>query len=215
MRQGSPGGTGKIIFIGSAGLHGTGRLVMRSIESLYRKEEGKILIEIKLGSIPQLFNTFDPAPFYEKELDRDAETYIVDTVNDFHAKTQFKIVIYLPPEAAASEQGQKIGEAVHNHFAYRTLVMERKLRNRIRYGRFTLLLGLSFLLVSLVAGSYLLSVSNTLVTQLAADALLITGWAAMWEPVTVLLYQLWPILKTRNQYRKISAMEIDVRPSPK
>ena len=188
---------------------------MRSIESIYHKEDGKILIEIKLGSIPQLFNSFDPAPFYEKELDRDAEAYIVDTVNDFHKKTQFKIVIYLPPEAAASEQGQKIGEAVHNHFAYRTLVMERRLRARIRYGRFTLLLGLSFLLVSQVVGGYLLSVSNILATQLAAGALVITGWAAMWEPVTVLLYELWPIIKTRNQYRKISTIEIDVRPSPK
>ena len=188
---------------------------MRSIESLYRKEEGKILIEIKLSSIPQLFNSFDPAPFYEKELDRDAETYIVDTVNDFHAKTKFKIVIYLPPDAAASEQGQKIGEAIHNHFAYRTLVMDRRLRTRIRYGRFTLLIGLSFLLISLVAGGYLLSTSNMLPAQLAAAAFLIIGWAAMWEPVTVLLYQLWPILRTRNQYRKISTMEVDIRPSPK
>ncbi len=40
---------------------------MVDIESLYRKEDGKILIEIKLSSVLQLFNSFDPAPFHEKE----------------------------------------------------------------------------------------------------------------------------------------------------
>jgi len=39
---------------------------MAEFESLYRKESGRILIEIKLSSIPQLFNSFDPAPFHDK-----------------------------------------------------------------------------------------------------------------------------------------------------
>jgi hypothetical protein len=38
----------------------------------------------------------DPAPFYEKELDREAEQYIVDIVRDFPKKTEFRIVVYLP-----------------------------------------------------------------------------------------------------------------------
>src|SRR5208282_3523896 len=54
-----------------------------SIESMYRRKDGRVLIEIKLTSVNQLFNSFDPAPFYEKELDDDAEDYIVDTVQDF------------------------------------------------------------------------------------------------------------------------------------
>jgi len=66
---------------------------MADIESLYKKVDGMILIEIKLSSIMQLFNSFDPAPFHEKELDTTAEHYIIDTVRDFPAKTQFKIVI--------------------------------------------------------------------------------------------------------------------------
>ncbi|MGB8892383.1 MAG: hypothetical protein WCC86_09975, partial [Methanoregula sp.] len=68
-----------------------------TIESMYRRKDGRVLIEIKLTSVSQLFNSFDPAPFYEKELDSDAEEYIVDTVQDFPAKTKFMILIYLPP----------------------------------------------------------------------------------------------------------------------
>jgi hypothetical protein len=64
---------------------------MADIESLYKKDNGKILIEIKLTSVLQLFNSFDPAPFHEKELDSAAENYIVETVKDFPPKTLFKI----------------------------------------------------------------------------------------------------------------------------
>jgi hypothetical protein len=39
---------------------------MADIESLYRKEDGKVLIEIKISTINQLFNSFEPAPFHDK-----------------------------------------------------------------------------------------------------------------------------------------------------
>ncbi len=94
------------------------------------------------------------------------------------------------------------------------LVTERRLRRRIKYGRFTLVLGLSFLFVSLIAGQYLLSISNSVILQVIADALMITGWAAMWEPVTVLLYELWPIIKKKRLYEKISTIEVDILPLP-
>ena len=36
----------------------------------------------------------------------------------------------------------------------------------------------------------------------------------MWEPVTVLLYELWPIIRSRKIYEKISTMEIEILPLP-
>ena len=84
---------------------------MVEIESLYKKENGMILIEITLSSVMQLFNSFDPVPFHEKELDSAAEHYIVDTVNDFPQKTRFKMVIYLPSEIVRTERAMKIPPA--------------------------------------------------------------------------------------------------------
>ena len=78
---------------------------MADIESLYKKDKGRIVIEIKLSSVMQLFNSFDPAPFHEKELDSAAEHYIVDTVKDFPEKTEFKIIIYLPTGDCTNRPG--------------------------------------------------------------------------------------------------------------
>jgi hypothetical protein len=187
---------------------------MADIESLYQKEDGKILIEIKLSSVLQLFNSFDPAPFHEKELDTAAEHYIVDTVKDFPKKTQFKIKIYLPPDIATTERAQKIPQAIHNHFEYRMLVTDRKYRERFRHGRASLLIGLTFLTIALLSRSLVSQLDNHFLAQLLADALLIIGWASMWEPVTVLLYELWPIIQQKKIFERISQMEIQVIPSP-
>jgi len=185
---------------------------MADIESLYKKENGSILIEIKLSSVMQLFNSFDPAPFHEKELDSAAEHYIVGTVSDFPNKTGHKIVIYLPPDIATTERAMKIPAAIHNHFQYKMLVSDRKFRSHFRHGRITLLIGLTFLTIALVARQYVSTLDNHILAQLFADALLIIGWAAMWEPITVLLYELWPIIQMKKTYEKISTMEIEVLP---
>lgn len=187
---------------------------MADIESLYKKVDGSILIEIKLSSVMQLFNSFDPAPFHEKELDSAAENYIVETVKDFPKKTGFRIVIYLPPDIARSERAQKIPQAIHNHFEYKVLVQDRKFRMRFRYGRSTLLIGLAFLAIALFARQTVSHIDNLLYAQIFADALLIIGWVAMWEPITVLLYELWPIIQLKHTYEKISTMEIEILPNP-
>jgi hypothetical protein len=107
---------------------------MADIESLYKKTGDKILIELKLGSVNQLFNSFDPAPFYEKELDGAAEKYIVDTVRDFPKNTPFKMVVYLPEDVVQTEQAKTIEQAIHHHFQYLVLATDRNFRNQFRYG---------------------------------------------------------------------------------
>jgi hypothetical protein len=187
---------------------------VRDIESMYHKQDGRVLIEIKLTSVVQLFNSFDPAPFYEKEIDTEAEHYIVDTVRDFPTKTKFKIHIYLPPALVASDEAKKIIPAIHTHFHYRMLVADRKFRSKFRFGRISLVIGLSFLAVALVARQLIATMDNHFLAQLLSDSLLIVGWVAMWEPITVLLYELWPIIRSRKIYEKISMMEIEILPLP-
>lgn len=189
--------------------------IVADIESLYKKVDGKVLIEVKLSSIMQLYNSFDPAPFHEKELDTDAEKYIIDTIKDLPAKTVVKLVIYLPSELSGSEGAKTIDSAIHNHFRYRTMVSDRNFRRHFRYGRISMVIGFSFLAVALIARQMVSHLSDQFLAQFFADALLIIGWVAMWEPITVLLYQLWPIIQTKKVYEKASTMEIEVLPSEK
>ncbi|MBM3963286.1 MAG: hypothetical protein FJ306_15525 [Planctomycetes bacterium] len=42
-------------------------------------------IALRLRELAQLFDSFDPAPFHEKDLDRDAEEFIVSWAREFPA----------------------------------------------------------------------------------------------------------------------------------
>jgi hypothetical protein len=56
------------------------------------------LIELKLSGLNQLFNSMDPSPFHERDLDHDAEEFIVSWKENG-----------LPPEDAESKQpGPKV-----------------------------------------------------------------------------------------------------------
>jgi len=192
----------------------SGNTGMTGIDSVYKKENGIILIEIKLNSVAQLFNSFDPAPFHEKEIDFAAEQYIVNIIKDFPQKTRFKIIIYLPQELATGDQSGTIIPAIHNHFHYKMMVSEWKFRSHFRYGRSTLLIGLTVLMIALIARQLVSSMDDHIIVQLFADALLIIGWAAMWEPITVLFYELWPIIQMKKIYMKLSTMEVAIFPTP-
>jgi len=191
---------------------------MEEIESLYRKVDGKIVIEIDISSVKQLFNSFDPAPFHEKELDINAENYIVDMVDDFPLKTPFRLVIYLHGEKKTTDEGVRtIVHAIRSHFRFRMMQQDVKFRTKFRNGRWALLIGLLFVTIAMIARQLVYASwgSDHLISQIIADSLLIIGWAAMWEPVTILLYELWPIILQKKIYEKISTMEIDVLPAPK
>jgi hypothetical protein len=188
---------------------------MTGIDSLYRKEGGKVLIEIKLSSVAQFFNTFDPAPFYSRELDREAADYIVNTVNDFSSKTEFRIVVYLPADVLGTKEAEIIPHAIVNHFRYMMLAQEREFRQKWSYGKYTLVVGLLFLAISEIASRFVADTfPDSPIAQLGATALEVAGWVAMWEPVTVHLYQLWPIISRKRVYEKISGMEIALCPYP-
>jgi len=189
---------------------------MAEIESMYRKVDGKILIEIDLTSVEQIFNTFDHAPFHEKELDPNAEQYIVNIVDDFPLKTPFHLIIYLPVCTDCREQADKIPAAIRSHFRYRMMEQDLKFRARFRYGRWAFLVGLIFVAAMMILRqlTYAAMGNSHLLPQILADVLLIISWAAMWEPVTVILYELWPIIQQKRIYEKISRMEIEVKPAP-
>jgi len=102
-------------------------------------------IEISLSRLPQLFNSLDPSPFLERDLDRDAEDYIVGSAEEAPRQHPLALVIHLPPDQLPTQGLPNLREAIHNYFAYRRDQEDRRLRLLFRDGRIALLIGLGFL----------------------------------------------------------------------
>ena len=176
----------------------------------YRQEGETYLIEIKLSDVRQIFNSFDPAPFIDKDLDDDAHAYIVDSVREFPRKTALKLVFYLPA-AGASEHAHRMPDAVRNHFAYRARLARKEVTHTLRQGRWSLLIGLAFLFLCISLRQWIVLDGYDTLEQILQEGLLISGWVAMWSPMQTFLYDWWPIHLHRRVLEKIQYMPMEVR----
>lgn len=184
---------------------------MTEIESHYRTENGSILIEMRLRTVMQIFNSLDPSPFHEKDLDPDAEAYIAEIVQDFPLAQPMKIVIHLPCQEAECEEAKTLEPAIQNHFSYLEASAARELRLKFRQGRMSLAIGIAFLLVMGVISTLISPYTQHGFAAWVAGGLLIVSWVAMWEPVNIFLYLWWPIRRKQRIYEKISRMQVEVR----
>ena len=171
-------------------------------------------IEIALREINQLFNTIDPSPFHEKDLDADAEEFIFDWVQEYPVKEPVLLVIHLSQLPADPHQLALAEQAVHHYFARRAQANQLEFRRLMKVGRQSLLVGLTFLALCLVSSEWLLRQSPNAVLRVVCEGLTIGGWVAMWRPMEIYLYSWWPLQRRGRLYTKMSRMKVRVQHRP-
>ena len=165
-------------------------------------------ISLKLRDVNQLFNSMDPSPFIEKDLDDKAEEFIVSWAQEFPPKAQVRLRIYLD-QWPAEDPKELVAEAVHNHFAHRAKITDLEFRRLLRQGRTSLFIGLLFLSACLVLSKLLGREAGTW-AAVARESLTIAGWVAMWRPMQIYLYDWWPVRRRSRIYAKLSHMPVQV-----
>jgi hypothetical protein len=175
----------------------------------WKKHKTVELIEIKIRKINQLFNSFDPSPFLEKDLDQDAFEYIVSAVGEHHLKVKQKIVIYMPKFEKRKVSEAEITKAIHHYFEYKKILAERSIKLKLQEGQVSLIIGIVFLGSCLILRELITSSYDNLFMNILGEGLIIGGWVAMWKPISNILYDWWPLRKEKNIFEKISKMEVD------
>lgn len=183
-------------------------------KSQYRQENGVSLIEIRLNTIQQLFNSFDPAPFNEKDLDQEAEDYITESARELPIATPLKLIVHVPPQEITPARDAGVEEAVHHYFGYKAHLERIALRRKLTYGRTTFMIAAAFLVVCIILRELVQAAGDSTAHEIIAEGLLISGWVALWQPVQVFLYGWWPIWQTCRLYEKLARLPVDLR-SPK
>lgn len=188
---------------------------MNDPDATYRRESGSVLVEIQLRNLDQLYNTLDPSPFHEKDLDSDAETFIVDTLNDIPIRDPVKLVIYLPFNDAARANPSNIANGIHHYFTFKISEESRRVRRVFRQGRLALIVGLSCLAAGVSGGEIAaIALPDVFWSRMLREGLLISGWVAMWKPFDIFLYAWWPQRHMIRIYRKLSQIPVEVRVAP-
>ena len=169
-------------------------------------------IEIRVDEVSQLFNTLDPFPFHERDLDGNAEEYIVGWAREVAHQGALSIVVHLPPSEAGSEAAKGLQASLSRFFAYRADVVGRDLKEFFRIGRIALLVGLAVLSLCLAASQLLADwASTSYFHRLVGESLIIVGWVANWRPIEIFLYDWWPLWRRRNLYRRLAVATVTIK----
>jgi len=171
-------------------------------------------ISLRIHDITQLFNSMDPSPFIEKDLDEEAEAFIVGWAQEFPANAPIKLRVHLEQWPTEGDPKELIRQAVHNHFAHLAELNRLEFKALMKQGRTSLLIGMACLAATLIASKMLLHGEAGTWASVLRESLTIAGWVAMWRPMQIYLYDWWPLRRRGRLYVKLSGMPVEVIQTP-
>jgi hypothetical protein len=170
-------------------------------------------IEVRILDIGQLFNTFDPSPFRERDLDDAAEAYLIGWAREVDTGGQFVIVVHLPETEVHKARERGLVLAIANYFDYRAGMLERDLRDLLRTGRRSILIGIAVLAACVLIGQLVRRMlANAPIALAVAEGLIIFGWVANWRPAEIFLYDIWSARRRIDLYRRLAKADVELRP---
>lgn len=167
------------------------------------------VIDVRVTDIAQLFNSLDPTPFPEKDLDEDAEEFIVSWARELHAKRPFVVRVHVAGPAPDETQRARVRDTIRVYFTHRAEIQHLKLRQLLNVGRISLLIGVAFLAVCIILADLLGKHGQGPWIDIIQSSLIIGGWVAMWRPIEILLYDWWPLLREKRIFRRLSEAEVE------
>jgi hypothetical protein len=163
-------------------------------------------IQVRIGELRQLFNSIDPSPFRERDLDPDCEEFIVSWARELPGDAALRVEIHVEREAPPENVLADVGTAVRAHFSREADLQSLRLRRLRREGRLALTIGLP-ILAACIGGAALIEEAPPF-GGILRESLLIAGWVVMWHPLEVLLYGLWPVVHERRLLARLAAAEV-------
>ncbi|HWA08076.1 MAG TPA: hypothetical protein VG838_01280 [Opitutaceae bacterium] len=170
-------------------------------------------IELRLRELAQLFNSMDPSPFLDRDLDADAEEFIVSWAREHPRDRELELSIQLatPP---SPERLAGVEEAIHHYFSVRAQMKRHELQRLFRVGRLSLLIGLGFLAGCLFLSGFVGRLATGTIADVGREGLTIIGWVAMWRPLEIYLYDWWPLRDECRLLERLARMSVRVLVPP-
>src|SRR5438874_5738219 len=170
------------------------------------------VIEVHVGELKQLFDAIDPSPFRNRDLDPKAEEFIVGWAKDLPRDATLALVVDLDREAGLPDEAAVLRGAIHEFFRHRAERYRQRLRQLLRLGRTSLVIGLVALAAAIALGDFLATLmKGSRIGEILRESLTIGGWVSMWRPLEVFLYDWWPIRNEARLSDRLTAMPVRIR----
>jgi hypothetical protein len=164
-------------------------------------------IRLRLRELVQLFNSMDPSPFDDRDLDADAEEFILSWARELSHDRELELIIHLETPLPA-DRATGVESAVRHYFSSRAQMKQREFRQLMRHGRVSLVVGLGFLIACLLVSELFAKLGQGTASTIIKESLTIGGWVAMWRPLEIYLYNWWPVRAERRVLDRLARMRV-------
>lgn len=171
-----------------------------------RRPKGSAVVRIKVRQLSQLFNSLDPSPFWDRDLDSEAANFIEEEFRDRLAADTWRLVVQVQEGSTSAEDLQT---ALRSHYLRQASSARVALREHLWVGQLALMGGGAVFLVSM-ATLALLRNSWPGVSSWVEEGLIILAWLALWRPAEALLYGWVPYYRKRRRYERLARIHVAV-----
>ncbi len=165
-------------------------------------------LALRVREVAQLFNSMDPTPFLNKDLDPEANTFIETWATGYPSSSRFHITIHLEQWPQTGDPTEMLTGGIHNHFAYKAEQTHKALRLLLKQGRMSMAIGIIFVALCLFAADFIGGLGSGAGYNIARESLTIVGWVAMWRPLQIFLYDWWPLRRQILLYQRLTHAHI-------
>jgi hypothetical protein len=171
-------------------------------------------IHLRIHELRQLFNSIDPSPFRERDLDPDCEEFIVAWAREMPPDRRLRVDIRIDREQPPADLASEVPSAVRSHFEREATLHDLRRRRLVREGRLSLAIGLVLLVLCVSAAALVPTATWGPAGEVLRESLIIAGWVVMWHPLEVLLYGLWPVARERRLLERLAEADVRLAVSP-
>jgi hypothetical protein len=186
--------------------------ISKQSEIHHRSSPGGARIDVHVGNIRQLFNSMDPSPFRERDLDPKAAEFIFDAARELPRRQPLGLTVSLNQASIIPGEIEAVPQAIRDYFQQRSAVVRSALRRMLSTGGWSLLIGLAFVAAANLVGDVLSRQlgETTGYGHLLHESFVIGSWVALWRPLELLLYDWWPLLADARLYDRLGVMDVEV-----
>jgi hypothetical protein len=174
---------------------------------MLRRPKISAVVRIKVRQLSQLFNSLDPSPFWDRDLDGEAADFIEEGFSDRLSADSWRLVVQVHEGGTSSEDLQT---ALKSHYLRQANSARLALREHLWLGQFALAGGVAVFLISMAARA-LLRNSWAGISPWVEEGLVILAWLALWRPAEALLYGWVPYYRNRRRYERLARIHVAVR----
>lgn len=168
-------------------------------------------LDLHVDLSERLFNSIDPAPFRDRDLDPAVIDYVVEWAEDLPGDAILTIGVQLDRASPGVDDAAVIRAGFAENFRQLAASKRRELRRLFRDGRISLMIGLGFVAIAILIGESISQViDNVGYARIIADSAVIGAWVALWHPINIFLFDWWPIRRRAVLYDRLHAAEVVV-----